>query len=70
MPETTDKDNLCKSIGCFQNGRYIYTSAAQANQVNLGFVSNRLRQFSVLIVPLRYTITLYNRDEKLKHYER
>lgn len=55
MPETTDKEtpktfvsysqilllHLCKSIGCFQKkGRYIFTSVARENQVNLGFVSN------------------------------
>lgn len=62
--------HLCKSIGCFQKkGRYIFTSVARENQVNLGFVSNCLRQFSAAIAPLQCTITLYNRDENLKHYE-
>ena len=47
-----------------KKGRYIFTSVARENQVNLGFVSNRLRHLSILIAPLQCTITLYNRDEK------
>ena len=52
-----------------EKGRYIFTSVVRENQVNLGFVSNRLRHLSVPIAPLQCTITLYNREENLKHYE-
>lgn len=47
-----------------KKSRYIFTSVARENQVNLGFVSNRLRHLSIPIAPLQCTITLYNRDEK------